>query len=127
MRVLFFTLSEKIKVYKVIYNSSDQTKRYEKEFILALERLLPSLTVNNSPVESENEDIQKGFKLARILLNMVEIKNLLTNRILKLKQIGIILCIPYLLKDCFTVYNSTNNIYYVVEQLQQGVLQRTYL
>ena len=122
MRVLFFTLSEKIKVYKVIYNSSDQTKRYEKEFILALERLLPSLTVNNSPVESENEDIQKGFKLARILLNMVEIKNLLTNRILKLKQIGIILCIPYLLKDCFTVYNSTNNIYYVVEQLQQGVL-----
>ena len=122
MRVLFFTLSEKIKVYKVIYNSSDQTKRYEKEFILALERLLPSLTVNNSPVESENEDIQKGFKLARILLNMVEIKNLLTNRILILKQIGIILCIPYLLKDCFTVYNSTNNIYYVVEQLQQGVL-----
>ena len=122
MRVLFFTLSEKIKVYKVIYNSSDQTKRYEKEFILALERLLPSLTVNNSPVESENEDIQKGFKLARILLNMVEIKNLLTNRILKLKQIGIILCIPYLLKDCFTVYNSTNNIYYVDEQLQQGVL-----
>ena len=122
MRVLFFTLPEKIKVYKVIYNSSDQTKRYEKEFILALERLLPSLTVNNSPVESENEDIQKGFKLARRLLNMVEIKNLLTNRILKLKQIGIILCIPYLLKDCFTVYNSTNNIYYVVEQLQQGVL-----
>ena len=122
MRVLFFALSEKIKVYKVIYNSSDQTKRYEKEFILALERLLPSQTVNNSPIESENEDIQKGFKLARILLNMVEIKNLLTNRILKLKQIGIILCIPYLLKNYFTVYNSTNNIYYVVEQLQQGVL-----
>ena len=122
MRVLFFALSEKIKVYKVIYNSSDQTKRYEKEFILALERLLPSQTVNNSPIESENEDIQKGFKLARRLLNMVEIKNLLTNRILKLKQIGIILCIPYLLKNYFTVYNSTNNIYYVVEQLQQGVL-----
>ena len=122
MRVLFFALSEKIKVYKVIYNSSDQTKRYEKEFILALERLLPSQTVNNSPIESENEGIQKGFKLARRLLNMVEIKNLLTNRILKLKQIGITLCIPYLLKNYFTVYNSTNNIYYVVEQLQQGVL-----
>ena len=59
MHVLFFALSEEFKVYKIIFNSSDQTKRYEKEFILVLEQLLPSQTVNNGPIEKENEVIQK--------------------------------------------------------------------
>ena len=98
MRVLFFVLSEELKVYKVIYNSSDQTKRYEKVFVVALAQLLPSQKVNSGPIESENGDTQKVFKSASRLLNTVGIKNLLANRIPKLKQVGIILCIPYLLR-----------------------------
>ena len=54
--------------------------------------MLPSQSVSNGPIESENEDIQKTFKSASRLVNTVGIKNLLANRIPKLKQFGIILC-----------------------------------
>ena len=94
---------ERFKVHKIIYNYSDKLKRYKRVYFW-LTQLLPSKTVNNGP--SEIGEIPKEFISTSRFSNYAGIKLLLMNRNPKLKQVGIMRYITYLLRDSSTVYTS---------------------